>query len=486
MLSKTDAALSPRWVTALVLTLAVAAILRLLGLQSGLWYDEIVTLVESVRLPLARIITDFPGVNAHPLYSVLAHISIAGFGESAWALRLPACLFGIASVWMVFTLGTRITGRLEAWVGAAVLATSYHHIWFSQNARGYTMQGFFTLLSTYLLIRGRESGRSRHYALYALVCAAGVYTHLTMVFVVAGQALVILTDWGMARQKATRPSLKPALWAWAGAAALSALAYAPYASGLMAHLGAEAPREAAKVATGAWALTEAVRSLLSGAGVPAALAGGVLAMVGALTLMRRTPLAVALLLMPAVVTAGAIVILGQPLRPRFFFFLSGAAAIFVGRGVGALASSMAGRRWNEPSVAPVAVVAAGVFCLIAASAVALPRNYQVPKQDFEGAVRFLEGEEAGGAQIAVAGPACLPLDTYFKKTGWPCLRSADDLTELAEGDAPVRVVYTLPDYIEPPVVREWLLGSCLVVKVFPATLGGGEMTVCDPRRREAR
>lgn len=209
-------------------------------------------------------------------------------------------------------------------------------------------------------------------------------------------------------------------------------------------------------------------------------------MVGALSLMRRMPLAVALLLMPAVTTAAAIVILGQPLRPRFFFFLSGAAAVFVGRGIGALASTITGRRWNEPSAAPVAVVAAGVFCLIAASAIALPRNYQVPKQDFEGAVRFLESEEAGGARIVAAAPACLPLDTYFKKTGWPCLTSTDDLRALVEGDAPVRVVYTLPDYIDPPTLREWLLGSCPVVKVFPATLGGGEMTVCDPRRKEAR
>lgn len=71
------------------------------------------------------------------------------FGESGWALRLPAALFGIASVVMVYVLAARYLSRVEAWVATAVIATSYHHVWFSQNARGYTLIGFLTLLSTF-------------------------------------------------------------------------------------------------------------------------------------------------------------------------------------------------------------------------------------------------------------------------------------------------------------------------------------------------
>lgn len=483
-MSKTEDALSPRWLAAIGLTLAVAAALRGAGLDSGLWYDEIVTLVDSVRLPMARIVTDFPGVNTHPLYSVLAHASIAGFGESAWSLRLPACLFGIASVWMVFVLGTRFTGRVEALASAAVLATSYHHIWFSQNARGYTMLGFFTLLSTHFLLRAHESGRRRDYAIYALACAAGVYTHLTMVFVVGGQAVAMIADWAVSRRTARQWPLRPLYSSWIGAALLSALVYAPFASGLLGHLGATAPAQAAQVATGSWALAETVRSMLSGAGVAAALAGGVVAAVGALSLARRAALAVALLVMPAVVTAGALLILGQPIRPRFFFFLSGAAAIFVGRGLGALVSAIAGRRSATSPEAPVAGVAIGTFCLVVAFAFALPRNYQVPKQDFEGAVQFLEGEESAGARIAVAGPACLPLERYFGKAAWKCLKSPDDLRLFTEGATRRLVVFTLADYIVNPELRHELRTSCRVIQVFPATLGGGDVVVCDPRRME--
>jgi uncharacterized membrane protein len=467
-------------VAPLAATLVVAAGLRLVGLQSGLWFDEIATLVESVRLPLRQILTDFPGVNAHPLYSVLGHFSVAVFGEFAWSLRLPACVFGVASVAMVFVLGSRVTSRVEALAGAAVLATSYHHIWFSQNARGYTMLGFFALVSTHFLLRGRETGRARDYAIYAIACAAGVYTHLTMVFVVAGQMTAMAVGLWWASPRPGRREVMPLVWAWLGAGALSLIAYAPFVPALLSHFGAEAPRESIRVATGGWAIGAALQSLFSGAGVPAALAGGAVAIVGAISLLRRAPLVVGLLVLPAVVTVASILVLGQPLRPRFFFFLSGVAAIFVGRGVGAIVAG-ASRRL----IPPAAGVAAVTGVLIAASAVALPRNYSVPKQDFEGAVQFLEGEESAGARVAAAGPACFPIRDYFGKGAWPCLTSMADVTTHSTTATRVLVVYTLAEYINDPALRAVLVdrAACPMVRTFPGTLGDGDLVVCDASRK---
>ena len=471
---------------AAIALVAVAAALRLYGLGSGLWYDEIVTLVESARPPLASIVTDFPGVNAHPLYSVLAHGSITAFGESSWALRLPAALFGIGSVWAAFTLGRRLTSPAEAWAGALLLAVSYHHIWFSQNARGYTMMGFFALGSTISLLRAAESGRRRDYVLYALACAAGVYTHLTMAFVVAGHAVVILGG----RIVGWRPALghpwKAVTLSWIGAAAVAGALYAPFLPGLAAHFGAARPVTAANVATGGWAISEALRSVLSGAGVPAALAGGLVAAIGTWSLWRRAPLGTALLVMPAVVTVAAIVALGQPMRPRFFFFLSGAAAVFAGRGFGALAGAFARRRGSGGAPASTAAIIAGALVLAAASGAALARNYQIPKQDFDGAVRHLEGEEAAGARVAAAGPACFPIARYFNKTAWPCLETAADLASFATAPGRAIVVYTLGDYIDDPELRRQLPATCREVRRLPGTLGGGDMVLCDPSGREAR
>src|SRR6188768_3984008 len=131
--------------TVLALTI-VALALRLVNINGGLWYDEIVTLVEFARPPLAQIVTHFPDPNNHPLYSVLAHASVSVFGEHVWSLRLPAVVFGVLGVPMLYWLGTALTSRIEALAAAALLTVSYHDVWFSQNARGYTGLLFWTML----------------------------------------------------------------------------------------------------------------------------------------------------------------------------------------------------------------------------------------------------------------------------------------------------------------------------------------------------
>ncbi len=154
----------------------LGAVLRAIRLDAGLWYDEIVTLVIAVRLPVDRLLTEFPHNNHHPLYSLLAHLSVTFLGEHAWSLRLPAYAFGVATIPMLYRLGTTVTTRREALLAAALLCVSYHHVWFSQNARGYSLLAFFVLLSTDLLVRGlrgRETGRMPWYLGYALAAALG-------------------------------------------------------------------------------------------------------------------------------------------------------------------------------------------------------------------------------------------------------------------------------------------------------------------------
>ena len=70
--------------------LAAATVVRLIDLNDGPWFDKLLTIVRYVRLPLGQILTTFDTKNQHVLYSILAHGSVALFGESIWALRLPA------------------------------------------------------------------------------------------------------------------------------------------------------------------------------------------------------------------------------------------------------------------------------------------------------------------------------------------------------------------------------------------------------------
>jgi len=135
------------------LLLLAAGILRFYKLNSPLWLDEVVALVQSYREPFWQILTSFPGHFPHPLYGQLAHGSLSVFGESAFSIRLPAALFGIAGIFYFYRFSRRFSGHGEALLGAALLTVSYHHIYFSQDARGYTVYLLLALIATGLFTR---------------------------------------------------------------------------------------------------------------------------------------------------------------------------------------------------------------------------------------------------------------------------------------------------------------------------------------------
>lgn len=182
-----------RWATAagLIALTGVAAVLRLPGLNQGLWYDEIMTIVLSLREPLTSIVQRFPSNNVHPLYSVLGRLSIVALGEHAWTIRLPAVLFGVACIPLMYATALEVASRREALFSAAILAVSYQHVWFSQNARGYSALAFWTLLCTWLFFRARRRNSYGLQTAYACAAALGVYTHMTMGFIIATHALIV-------------------------------------------------------------------------------------------------------------------------------------------------------------------------------------------------------------------------------------------------------------------------------------------------------
>ena len=123
-------------IVSLVLLLIISILARLYQLDSGIWLDEMTTYLTYARLPYAQIATTFKSENQHFLYSILAHASFSIFGESTWALRLPAVLFGVGSILGLYLFGRLVTQPLEALLACGLMAFSYHHLWFSQNRAG--------------------------------------------------------------------------------------------------------------------------------------------------------------------------------------------------------------------------------------------------------------------------------------------------------------------------------------------------------------
>ena len=213
---------------ALIALLALGAALRVYRLSAqSFWYDESYQVQVSGQ-PLLRtlraLLTDSPdyGPFSHVLFNLWLRISEGDF----WARLLPA-LCGLLAVYVVYVFCLRICGPRTGLAAAFLLAISPIHIWYSQEARAYSLVVLLNTLSMLYFINSIDPGRRKHRALYVLVSVCALYTHPYAIFTIAAQLLYALV--ALRRQ----PSLRLRTLDIAAAVAL----YLPWAYFMSTMLG---------------------------------------------------------------------------------------------------------------------------------------------------------------------------------------------------------------------------------------------------------
>jgi len=466
---------------------AVAIALRLWKLGLGLWADEIGTLVLFVRKPLGIIVTSFPNQNQHMFYSVLGRWSILIFGDNNWAVRLPAVLFGLGSIWALFFLGRRVMGTREALLACALMAVSYHHIWFSQNARGYTGVLLFATLSTWLWLEASNRHKWGWWAGYVISIVLGMWLHMTMAFVMLSHGFVYLID--LATAITSRSQAKRSYWnpivAWVFCITATAQLYALALPQLL-YEGLHEESKKSDWTNPLWVVTESLRSLQIGfAGTAVVLCGGLLVGIGWLSICKKDWRTGLLMVLPGLLSGGTMLVLGHNLWPRFFFFCMGFALLVVVSGAMALPKLMVNLVVQGPQRDRLAQAGglALMGIVIVASLTTVPRCYAYPKQDYEGALAYVEQNRQTGDVAFGVGLANEAYHDYLAPD-WPNVENFADFMAVCQQNPRVWVLYSIEVEVKSrqPEIWEMLQRVFEVDKVFPGTLGGGEVTVC--RRRE--
>ncbi|HEV8124158.1 MAG TPA: glycosyltransferase family 39 protein [Gemmatimonadales bacterium] len=471
-----DAPRPSRWEWAVLgLLLLIGGLIRMYRLPNGLWFDEIQTLVDYVRLPMGHILTTYNSQNQHLFYSVLAGATTGIFGESAATLRLPAAVFGVASLAAMYFFARMVTGRIESLLATALLTFSYHHVWFSQNARGYTGLLLFTLLASGFFVRLVAGRYQRPWLLvlgYGLAMALAAYTHITAVLVAVAHFVI----WLILFLRAPRPR---GLDAWLPcfgilvAATLTLQLYAlviPEVLGTVLHppLGAAATAWQSPV----WFATEAVRGLSQG--VPGGwftlAAGLVVVGAGLVSYWKKSRALLAIMVLPAIISGAALLALQHNLWPRFFFFSAGFAVLILVRGGFALVEWLLPARlqWVAPLVTALVVLA---------SATTVPKAWY-PKQDFSGAMTWLDRMAGGADAVATVDLTRYPYQEFYR-TDYVPVDSLAALEHLEQGHRRTWVLYTFPIRLAAvqPAIWERLQQHYTVAARFPGTVGGGAIVV---------
>jgi mannosyltransferase len=192
----------------------------------------------------------------------------------------------------------------------------------------------------------------------------------------------------------------------------------------------------------------------------------------------RTVAVTVLLHLP--LTLGLLLAASMRIWPRFFFADMGFVVLFLVQGVYAC-SAFAAPRLRALGLG--AITTRGLFAgaaavLLVASSVHAARNYRHPKQDFAGALAFIEAERAPGDAVVTLGLAAMPYARYFE-TGWPAVESAGELAAVQARAPRTWLVLAFPTRTARryPDVMEVLAREFTLAKELPGTLGDGEVRV---------
>ena len=184
LLPRTRNIFASTWLwTAAILLVAVA--LRIPGMFCDFWGDEIWSwqiagqlhgITDVLLSPIAR------SDNSHPLNTLWLYF--LGGHSSVWLYRLPAMLAGVGTVAVGMHCMFR-RGQVAGISAGVLTAISFPLVFYSSEARGYSLAVFFAVLAFDALDAVLTGGAGWWTWVFTLACVLGFLSHLTFLHVYA-------------------------------------------------------------------------------------------------------------------------------------------------------------------------------------------------------------------------------------------------------------------------------------------------------------
>ncbi|MCP4547268.1 MAG: hypothetical protein GY835_12485 [bacterium] len=199
---------------------AVAAVLRLFRLGDwSLWIDE------GNTLWLTEFLSGKRPTDSYPVFFWLERGMVELLGTGEFALRLLPALLGIISVPLLYLLFRRDAGERTAFWGAMLMALCPWHLFWSQNARYYTLLLVEAILLFKLAWSWWEDGGEIKLGGIVAVGFLGVMSQYTLLLAWPALGLYPIVAWCAGYARDRRFAIKRILIFWVALAIPVALAF---------------------------------------------------------------------------------------------------------------------------------------------------------------------------------------------------------------------------------------------------------------------
>ena len=181
----------------MVALLAIAYATRVFTLTNqSLWRDEVDAL-RFATAPWTELLKTFtqPGWNG-PLYFALLRGWIGLTGQSEFALRYFSLFFGVMAVALAFVLAKRLAGASTALICSLLMVVSPYLIWYSQEAKMYTLILAMATLTVYALRHAVKSNGLTWWLTLVVATSVAFYSHILAALLIPIEMILALV-WGI-------------------------------------------------------------------------------------------------------------------------------------------------------------------------------------------------------------------------------------------------------------------------------------------------
>ncbi len=425
--------------------------------KQSFWYDEAFS-VYLARFDLGTITARTAADIQPPLYYYLLNVWMTLTGDSEFAVRFLSLGFGVLTIPLMYVTARRLFNSTAALFAALIATFSALYLWYSQEARMYTLITFLGLLSSYALLRALQRNEgTRWWIVFAVASIAAVYTHYFAFALLSFQFIYALYLVVRRRSFVVRPLV---------AFAAILIAFAPWVPSMLNRLG-----EDASYFRGDLKLDEAVRHILINFSVGESVLENIahylavgwlvvlaIALIAVLvasrqsTVMRKNSelvFAILYLVVPLVLLL-FLFSRNPKFNARYLMLASPGLYLLLGAGLASLLSLASGKgkafrnaseihgATAKRNASPLLRIASAAVLLFAFSFLLVTSLYSISnayfnpaftKADFRGVAKFItENARDDEAIILTSGHLFPAFDYYYRDAKIPELRLPDDAT----------------------------------------------------------
>lgn len=183
-----------------ILTYTILFLIILLTVDISLWtlYPQSIRLDEAQSIwYYTKSVPAFLKLTAEdvhvPLYGFILHFWLQIWGNSIIAARTLSLIFFVLTVPMLFKLIKEVSNKRVALFTAFLFSLSPFIVWYSNEARMYTLFLLATTINHYYFLKVYNSdGRTGKFGLF-LSMVMGLYSHYFFIFLLITQALFVIS-----------------------------------------------------------------------------------------------------------------------------------------------------------------------------------------------------------------------------------------------------------------------------------------------------